>query len=167
MEHPAGSTRMARKTSLEPTIENRRARHEFFIEDTLECGIRLLGTEVKSVRDGKVSLGEGYVQATADPPALVLHGVHIAEYPPAGEHRQHDPIRPRALLAHRREIRKLAQRAQAKGYTLVPLKLYFTRGRAKLLVGVGRGKKLHDKREDLAKRQARREIDRAMSRKRA
>ncbi len=148
----------------QPTIENRRARHDYFIEDTLECGIRLTGSEVKSVRDGQASLGEGYVLATDDPPALTLHGVHIAEYPPAGV-RQHDPTRTRALLAHRKEIRRLADRTRIKGMTLVPLKMYFIKGRAKILIGLGRGKKHYDKRQDLAKRQADREMQRAMSRK--
>ena len=107
---------MASKTrhrSNESTIENRRARRDYFIEDTLECGIRLTGTEIKSVRIGQVSLAEGYVRATETPPRLTLHGAHIAEYPPAGEHRQHQPVRVRALLAHRREIRKLAARTRA------------------------------------------------------
>ncbi|MHC4768724.1 MAG: SsrA-binding protein, partial [Planctomycetota bacterium] len=111
---------MASKTGRqihEPTIENRRARHNYSIEETLECGIRLAGTEVKSVRNGQVSLAEGYVRATDDPVALTLHGVHIAEYAPAGEQRQHDANRARALLAHRREIRKLADRTRSKGVT--------------------------------------------------
>ncbi len=152
-----------RKTG-QPTIENRRARHDYFIEETLECGIRLTGSEVKSVRKGGVSLGEGYVRATEEPPSLTLHSVHIAEYPPAGV-RQHDPMRTRSLLAHRKEIRRLADRTRVRGMTLVPLKMYFVRGRAKLLIGLGRGKKQHDKRQDLAKRQAEREMQRAMSKK--
>jgi SsrA-binding protein len=152
-----------RKTR-EPTVENRRARHNFFIEETLECGISLTGTEVKSVRNGQVSLAEGYVRATDSPIALTLHGVHIAEYAPAGEQRQHDPHRLRALLAHRREIKKLAERTRSKGVTLVPLKMYFVNGRAKLLIGLARGKRQRDKRADLATRQAQRDIDRAMTR---
>ena len=150
----------------EPVIENRRARHDYIIDETLECGIRLTGTEVKSVRDGQVSLGEGYVRATEEPPALTLLGAHIAPYAPAGEHRQHDPVRPRALLAHRREIRKLAESTRSRGVTIVPLKMYFVNGRAKLLIGVARGRRKKDQREELARRQADRDIDRAMSRKR-
>jgi SsrA-binding protein len=150
----------------EPTIVNRRARHDYVIEATLECGIKLVGTEVKSVRNGQVSLAEGYVRAVESPPRLELHGVHIGEYPPAGEHRQHAPVRTRVLLAHRREIRKLADQTREKGVTIVPLKMYFVNGRAKLLVGVGRGKRRADKRQDLSKQEARREIDRAMSRRR-
>jgi SsrA-binding protein len=150
----------------EPTIDNRKARHRFLISETLECGLKLRGTEAKSVRDGKVSLAEGYVRAEENPPRLTLHGVHIGEYPPAGPAAQHDPTRVRVLLAHRREIRKLADKTREKGVTLVPLKLYFVRGRVKLLIGLGRGKRKADKRQDLAKKEAKRDIDRAMSKKR-
>lgn len=153
----------------EPVIENRKARHDYFIEETLECGIELLGTEVKSVRLGLVSLGEGYVQAEAPTngrPTLVLHSVHIGEYAPAGVARQHAPQRERRLLAHKREIRKLALRTAVKGLTLVPLKLYFVRGRAKILIGVARGKQKADKRQSIAEREHKRDMDRAMSRKR-
>ena len=155
--------------SREPVIENRKARHDYFIDDTLECGIKLLGTEIKSVRLGLVSLGEGFVMAAALPgrkPALTLHDVHIGEYPPAGAARQHVPARQRALLAHKREIRKLAQQSAARGFTLVPLKMYFVRGRAKLLIGLARGKQKGDKRQSIAEREHRRDMDRAMSRKR-
>jgi len=148
-----------------PTIENRRARHDYVIDETLECGISLRGTEVKSIRDGQASLAEGYVRATESPLSLELHGVHIAEYPPAGEHGQHAPTRVRPLLAHRRQIRKLATQTREKGFTLVPLKMYFVDGRVKLLIGLGRGKRRADKREDLTKREAQREIDRAMSKR--
>jgi SsrA-binding protein len=151
--------------SNEPVIHNRRAPHDYFIEDTLECGIKLTGTEVKSVRNGRVSLAEGFVRASEEPIALELHGMHIAEYPPAGEHHQHPPTRTRTLLAHRREIRKLAIRARESGITLVPLKMYFVNGRAKLLIGVARGKRRADKRQEISKREAKREIDRALSRR--
>jgi len=161
----ASKSRKGRATN-EPTIENRRARHDYVIEDTLECGIKLLGTEIKSVRNGQVSLAEGYIRATVDPPRLILYGVHIAEYPPAGEHRQHTPTRQRILLAQKREIKKLEARTRDRGYTLVPLKIYFVNGRAKLLVGVGHGKRRTDKRQDMSKREAKREMDRAMSRRR-
>ncbi|MBX3363394.1 MAG: SsrA-binding protein SmpB [Phycisphaeraceae bacterium] len=148
-----------------PTIENRRARHEYHILDTLECGIVLIGSEVKSVRAGAISLGEGFVLIEGDPPQLRLHQVHIAPYDPAGV-TAHDPTRPRTLLAHRREILRLARQVDAKGMTLVPLKLYFKNGFAKIVVGVARGKAEHDKRHDIAKREAQRDIDRAMSRRR-
>ena len=130
----------------EPTIENRKARHDYFIEDTLECGLELTGTEIKSVRNGQVSLAEGYARATEQPLELAIFSVHIAEYPPAGAKHQHNPIRPRRFLAHKREIRKLARQTRERGVTLIPLKVYFVRGRAKLLIGVARGKKKGDKR---------------------
>ena len=165
LSRPAMASKPKRKSN-EPIVENRRARRDYFIDDTLECGIRLTGTEIKSIRDGQISLAEGYVRATETPPKLTLHGAHIAEYPPAGEQRQHEPGRVRALLAHKREIRKLAAKTRAKGSTLVPLKLYFVRGRAKLLIGVARGKRSRDKRQDVAERETKRDIQRAMSRKR-
>ena len=158
--------RKRKQTSVEPVIENRKARHDYVVGDTLECGLELKGTEIKSVRDAQVSLAEGWIRAVEDPPSLSLHGVHIAEYPPAGVHRQHDPIRTRRLLAHKREIKKFADQIRAKSATLVPLKIYFVRGKAKLLVGVGLGKRKADKRQDLAKRDAQRDMDRAMSRRR-
>lgn len=147
-------------------IENRKARHDFSISDTLEVGIKLRGSEVKSLRDGKASLAEGFVMARAEPPSLELRGVHIAEYPPAGAAHQHEPLRTRPLLAHAREIRKLAQSLQTKGTSLVPLKIYFKSGRAKLLVGIGTGRKHGDKRAAIADREMKRDMDRAMSRRR-
>ncbi|MHC4991643.1 MAG: SsrA-binding protein SmpB [Planctomycetota bacterium] len=148
----------------EPVIENRRARRDYFIEETLECGLKLTGTEIKSIRNGQISLAEGFARASEQPLSLTLHGVHIAEYAPAGPHRQHEPTRTRTLLAQKREIRKLAQRTRQRGTTLVPLKVYFVRGRAKLLVGVARGRRTADKRQKIDDRQAKREIDRAMRR---
>ncbi|MEM7229349.1 MAG: SsrA-binding protein SmpB [Planctomycetota bacterium] len=151
-------------TTNEPSIENRKARHQYAIEETLECGIRLLGTEVKSIRAGQASLAEGYVRATEQPLALRLHSVHVAEYPPAGP-RQHEATRTRELLAHKREIRKLADKARQPGRTIVPLKIYFKDGRIKILIGIAVGKRKSDKRQDMAKRDAKREMDRAMSRR--
>jgi SsrA-binding protein len=162
----AGSRRKGDGDSLEPVIENRRARHDFAIEETLECGLKLLGTEIKSIRSGKVSLAEGWVLAEEAGPTLTLMNTHVAEYPPAGAARQHDPIRPRRLLAHTREIRRLATEVRAKGASLVPLKIYFVRGRAKLLIGVGTGRRKADKRAAIASREASREMDRAMSQRR-
>ena len=150
----------------EPVIENRKARHNYMIEETLECGIELRGTEVKSVRQGQMSLAEGWVRAEVAPPGLTLHGVHISEYSPASSAHQHDPDRARRLLAHKREIVNLATAVRSRNATIVPLKVYFVRGRAKLLVGIGVGKRKADKREDLAKKDARRDMDRAMSRRR-
>ena len=150
--------------SSERTIENRRARFDYHISDTLEVGIMLRGTEVKSVRDGKVSLAEGYVRVQENPLGLFLHSVTIDEYGPAGG-RQHAMGRTRKLLAHRREIAKLARQVDQKGMTIVPLKLYFKDGYAKLLIGLGRGKSSHDKRQTIADRESRRDISRAMSRR--
>lgn len=154
--------------SAEPTIENRRARFEYHIGETYEVGIALRGTEIKSVRAGHVSLGEGYVRATANPLELTLHSANIGEYGPAGpigNGRQHTPTRVRVLLAHKREILKLAAASEVKGMTIVPLKLFFKNGYAKLLIGVAKGKAKHDKRDTIKDREAKREIDRAMTRK--
>lgn len=152
----------------EVVIENRRARFEYHIGDTLECGIVLRGSEVKSLRDGQVSLQEGFVRALAEPPALLLHAVDIGEYGPSGpvgNGRQHARVRARVLLAHKGEILKLAKQMAVKGMTIVPLKLYFKNGFAKVLIGVGKGKAKHDKREAMGKRDAERDMARAMSRK--
>jgi SsrA-binding protein len=157
---------MAKKPTREQerTIENRRARFDYHISDTLEAGIMLRGSEVKSVRDGKVSLAEGYVRVQENPPALYLHGVTIDEYGPAAG-RQHQMARTRKLLAHKREIAKLQRQVDQKGMTVVPLKMYFKNGYAKLLIGLGQGKSKHDKRHAIAERESRREIGRAMSRR--
>lgn len=149
----------------EVVIENRRARFDYHIGQTLEVGIILVGSEVKSVRDSKVSLAEGYVRAKEDPLELTLHGVNIAEYPPAGAH-QHTPTRVRGLLAKKREILWLVKESSKRGMTIVPLKMYFKNGFAKLLVGVAEGKTHTDKRHTIAKREAERDIARAMSRRR-
>ncbi|MBG80032.1 MAG: SsrA-binding protein [Phycisphaerae bacterium] len=146
--------------SAEPVIQNRKARHDYLISETLECGIKLTGTEVKSVRQGQISLGEGYVQAVAEPPGLILLGVHIAEYPPAGAATQHVPTRERVLLAHKREIKKWANWTREKGRTIVPLKVYFVDGRIKMLVGLGTGKKQYDKRQAIKARDAQRDMER-------
>jgi len=145
-------------------VHNRRARHEYEIGETLECGMVLAGSEVKAVRDGNISIAEGYVTVDGDPPRLTLRNVTIGEYPPAGA-MQHEIGRTRRLLAHKREIRRLARQVEQKGVTLVPLKVYFKDGWAKVLVGVGTGKKQYDKRESIKERDIQRDIQRAMSRK--
>jgi SsrA-binding protein len=157
-------TKKSSKTNS-PVIENRRARHDYSIQETIEVGIVLVGSEVKSIRDGQASLAEGWVRASERPIKLTLHGVHIAEYQSSSPNNQHDPIRTRVLLAHKREIRKLAKYTQSPGRTLVPLKLFFVNGRAKLLLGFATGKQRSDKRQDLAKRTATREMERAMKRR--
>ncbi len=145
-------------------MENRKARFDYHISDTLECGIQLRGSEVKSIRDGKVSLTEGYVRVQEEPLALYLHSVTIEEYGPAGG-RQHSMGRTRKLLAHKKEIAKLWRQVQQKGMTIVPLKVYFKNGYAKVLVGLGKGKSSHDKRHAIADRENKRDISRAMTRR--
>ncbi len=153
-----------KKSNQSPTIKNRKAHHDYEILETLECGIALLGSEVKSVRNGKVSLVEGYVRVQASPPALFLHSVNIAEYGPAGPV-AHEPTRTRTLLAHKREIDKLLRQVDQKGVTLIPLKMYFVNGYAKLLIGLGRGRRAHDKRQAISERENRRDLERAMSKR--
>ncbi|CAN5860407.1 SsrA-binding protein [soil metagenome] len=148
-------------------IENRRAHFEYFIAETVECGLVLFGPEVKSIRAGQVSIAEGYVRAEqhhGKAEELWLLNANIADYGPAGPAKD-KPTRARKLLAHRKEITRLWKASQVKGNTLVPLKLYFKNGFAKLLIGVGTGKKQHDKRESLKEKDAARDISRAMSRK--
>ncbi len=142
--------------------ENRKARHKFNVMETLECGIALVGSEVKSLRNGKVSLEEAYGRMRGDEVWLV--GADIPTYAEANR-MNHDPKRPRKLLLHRSEIHKFAHQAHEKGLTLVPLKLYFKKGRAKVLLGLCRGKKLHDKRETLKKADSQRHIQRVMRRR--
>jgi SsrA-binding protein len=142
---------------------NRRARHDYTIEDTVEAGLVLTGTEVKSLRAGRATLTEGFGQIT-DHEAW-LHGVHIPQYT-QGTWTNHDPRRVRKLLLHRREIDKLASSIQERGLTLVPLSLYFSGGKVKIELALARGKRAYDKRQDLAKRDAAREIDRELRRRR-
>ncbi len=137
--------------------QNRRARHDYFILDTYEAGLALAGTEVKSLRQGKASLAEAYATVEGDE-AWVLQ-LHIPPYE-QGNRWNLDPLRRRKLLLHRGEIAKLKDAVARKGQTLVPLKLYFSRGHAKLLLGVGKGKKTYDKRHAIAERDAKREMDR-------
>lgn len=141
---------------------NRRARHEYEVLDTLECGLVLVGSEVKSLRAGKLSLEEAYGRVKGGEVWLV--GCDIPEYVQANQF-NHDPKRPRKLLLHRREIQKFASKAYEQGLTLVPLKMYFKQGRAKVLMGICRGRKLHDKREQMKKATARRDIERALRRR--
>ncbi|HZT07898.1 MAG TPA: SsrA-binding protein SmpB [Chloroflexota bacterium] len=140
---------------------NRRAYHEYHILETLEVGIALTGTEIKSVRAGKVNLREAY--ARVERGELWLLNAHISPYE-AGNRYNHDPIRPRKLLAHTREIAHLAGRASETGVTLVPLRVYDRRGHVKVELGVARGKRSYDKRAAIAERDARREIERAVKR---
>ena len=138
---------------------NRRATRDYSIEDRYEAGLALKGTEIKSARAGRVNLGDGYVSSRDG--ELWLVNVHIGAYPPAGHH-GHDPLRPRKLLLHRREINRLISRVQERGYTIIPLRLYLKHGRAKVEIGLARGKRKYDKRAVIAKRVSERQIERAL-----
>lgn len=140
-------------------VENRKARFEYHIDETMEAGLVLQGTEVKSLRGGKGNLQDAYGEVRDG--EVWVNNFHISPYD-QGNRFNHEPKRPKKLLLHGKEIDRLYGLTQQKGYTLVPLKIYFKHGRAKLLLGVARGKKLHDKREDIAARDAKREIDRTI-----
>lgn len=139
--------------------QNKKARHDYFIEQTLEAGIVLSGTEVKSIRQGKVNLKDSY--AMIEGGEVIINGMHISPYE-QGNIFNKDPLRDRKLLLHRSEINRLIGYTQQKGLALVPLQMYFKRGRVKLELGIAKGKKLYDKRDDIAERDAKREIDRKM-----
>jgi SsrA-binding protein len=136
---------------------NRRARHDYAIEDTVEAGLVLTGTEIKSIRAGRANLAEAYARIERGEAWLI--GAHIAPYE-QGNRNNHEPTRTRKLLLRRGEIAELIGKTQAKGYTLVPLRLYIRNGLAKLEIGVGRGKKAYDKRRTIAERDMRRELER-------
>lgn len=150
---------MADKAGIKQIAVNRQARHEYFVIEALETGIELVGTEVKSLRAGTVNLKDSWVDV--DNGQLILRGMHISPYD-KGNVFNRDPLRERRLLAHKSEIRRLGQEIKLQGYTLVPLSLYFKRGRVKVELGVCKGKKLYDKRASAAAKDAQRTIDRAM-----
>ena len=145
--------------SFKTIADNRKARHDYFVLEALETGIELVGTEVKSIRTGSVNLKDSWVDIVNG--ELMVLGMHISPYE-KGNIFNRDPVRPRRLLAHKKEIRRLAAEIKQNGLTLIPLKLYFKGSRVKVEVGLCRGKKLYDKRESAARRDAKREIDRAM-----
>ncbi|MAG34941.1 MAG: SsrA-binding protein [Dehalococcoidia bacterium] len=142
-----------------PITMNRRAFHDYAFSERYEAGIALQGTEIKSIRDGQVNLREGYVRLV-DGEAW-LEGVHIAPYL-EGSYLNHEPTRPRRLLLHKSELRQLEQQTGVRGYTIIPLRLYYKRGRVKVELGVGRGKRQYEKRQTIAAREAQREMDRAL-----
>jgi len=143
-------------------VQNKKARHDYAILETFEAGIALRGTEVKSLREGNANLRDSYAAVEAG--EVVLHGLHISPYSHTSD-RQLDPVRDRKLLMNRAEIRKLIGKVKEKGLTLVALKLYFSpRGIVKVELGLAKGKKLHDKRDTIAERESRRDLDRAMKR---
>jgi SsrA-binding protein len=159
-----GRARSAGAGKAERTViaRNRRARHDYHIEDVVEAGLVLTGTEVKSLRAGRASLTDGFAQISDG--EMWLYGVHIPEYA-QGTWTNHEPRRPRKLLLHRKEIDKLASEIAERGFTLVPLSLYFLGGRAKVELALARGKRTYDKRQDLAQRDAAREVQRAHRRR--
>ncbi len=149
--------------AIKIVAQNRKAAHDYFLEERFEAGVVLLGTEIKSIRAGKAQIKEAYVRIEAG--QATLFNAHIAPYDPAARF-NHDPLRPRRLLLHKREIRKLGEQVQQKGYTLVPTKIYLSKGRAKVEIALARGKKLYDKRDDMAKRDAERDMARELGRRR-
>ncbi len=142
--------------------ENRRARFDYTIDDTVEAGIALMGSEVKALRNGEASLSDSY--ALPERNELFLHNAHIGAYKPASTF-SHLPIRPRKLLLHRAEIDRWAAKVKERGYSIIPLELYFKEGRAKVKLGLGKGKTGLDRRDTIKDREAKREMDRAMRRR--
>ncbi|WP_080873397.1 SsrA-binding protein SmpB [Oceanobacillus timonensis] len=140
--------------------QNKRASHDYFIEDTFEAGIVLQGTEIKSIRNGRVNIKDAHARIDRKGEVQLVN-LHIAEYE-QGNRYNHDPTRSRKLLLHRKEIDKLIGLTQQQGYALVPLKIYIKNGYAKVLIGLGRGKKKYDKREDMKRKQMKRDVDRAI-----
>jgi SsrA-binding protein len=154
---------MARTSDTRLIAENRRARHEYHLLERVEAGIALTGTEVKALREGRVTLQRAFADVRDGEMWLV--GVHISEYA-QGNIANHDPDRDRKLLLHRREIDSLMGKVRERGFTLVPTRMYFKDGRAKVEIALARGKEAHDKRRDIAERDARRQIDRALKSRR-
>lgn len=148
---------MPKTAGIKIAAENRKARHDYHIHETFEAGIALTGTEVKSLRAGKANLKDSY--ARIDNGELMLHNMHISPYE-QGNRFNHEPLRTRKLLMHRCEINKLVGQTREKGYTLTPLKLYFSKGKVKVELALTTGKKNYDKRQDMAEKDAKREIDR-------
>jgi SsrA-binding protein len=153
---------MVKETGRKLIAQNKKGRHDFFIDEVFEAGLVLMGTEVKSLRAGRATLTDGY--ASIKDGELWLSGVHIPEYN-EGSWTNHEPRRERKLLMHKREMVKLIGKVKESGLTLIPLSLYFKDGKAKVEMGLARGKKAHDKRASLMEKQASREIDRELSRR--
>jgi SsrA-binding protein len=154
---------MTQKTQQPHNVaENRKARHDYHIEESYEAGIVLTGSEMKAVRAGRMNLRGSYARVVAG--EVWLYDSHIAQYEQSGIYFNHEPMRPRKLLLHRREISRIVGQVERQRYTLVPLRAYFKGRRLKLELGLARGKKEYDRREDIAKRDAQREIERAVKR---
>ena len=150
---------MPHQQGIKPIAQNRKAFHDYFIEEKLECGVALFGTEVKSIRQGKVNLKESWAQIRKG--EVWVEGMHISPYE-QGNIYNRDPLRPKKLLLHRSEIRKLDSQVMRQGFTLVPLEMYLKDGKVKVQLGLCKGKQLHDKRDSMAKRDSDREIQRAL-----
>lgn len=150
---------MEAKSGIKIAAENRKARHDYHIHETYEAGIALTGTEVKSIRAGRVNLKDSY--AHVENGEMMISQMHISPYE-QGNIFNHEPMRKRKLLMHKKEILKLFGKTREKGYSLVPLKLYFTRGKVKVQIALASGKKNYDKRQDIAARDAKRDMERAM-----
>jgi len=144
--------------SIKIVCQNKKARHDYFIDDVMEAGMVLLGAEVKSLRDGRANLVDSYARIKNG--EVFLYKMHISPYPFA-HHIQLDPIRPRKLLLNKREIKRLIGKTETKGYTLVPTKVYFARGRAKVEIALAKGKRKYDKRHALKEKEMKREVDEA------
>lgn len=153
---------MAKNEAMKLVANNKKAYHDYFIEEKIECGVALHGTEVKSLRMGKCSIKEAFIRIENG--EVFVYGMHISPYE-KGNIFNKDPLRVKKLLLHRQEINKLLGKIKEKGYTLVPLQVYFSNGKAKVEIGLARGKKLYDKREDIAKKDQKREIERAFKAK--
>ncbi len=147
------------ETQIKVVATNRKAQHDYFLEDRLEAGVALQGSEIKSIRAGQISLREAYVKN--DGREVWLMNAHVAPYEPANR-LNHDPLRPRRLLLHRREITRLFNEMRQKGMTLIPTRVYLARGRAKVEIALARGKKKYDKRQEIARRESERELARVM-----
>lgn len=145
------------KTGIRIICQNRKARHEYYIEDTYEAGMVLLGPEVKSIREGRINLKDGFVEIKYG--EAWLHNVHISPYTFATNTARLDPLRPRKLLLHQGQIKKLAGKVKERGYTLIPLKVYFSDGKAKVEIALAKGKKIYDKRETLKRKTMDREFE--------
>lgn len=148
------------KNENRTVAQNKKAYHDYFVEETYEAGIELFGTEVKSVRQGKINLKDSWCNIVKG--EIFVNGMHISPYD-HGNIFNRDPLRPKKLLMHKKEILKLFGLTKQQGYAIIPLQVYFTKGKAKVLIGLCKGKKLYDKREDAAKKSANREIERNMS----
>ena len=154
---------MPHQQGIKTIAQNRKAFHDYFIEERLECGIALSGTEVKSIRQGKVNLKESWAQVRKG--EIWVEGMHVSPYE-QGNIFNRDPLRSRKLLLHRTEIRKLDSQVMKQGYTLIPLEIYLCNGRVKVLLGLCKGKQMHDKRDSMAKRDSEREIQRTLKERR-